>query len=182
MKIHDAGALDQRPEVLSLTQTDTGYEWTTSRRTWAAVELPGRRNVYSVHGVSTTGAAFYLRQQPLSKDQALRWKGYHCFITAITPCGRSHMRVDAALVELTDCEDKYTGTKFPAVVAEEYHRHEQLEPMAVNTLRHVLITPKCIELKPGKLVEVAGEAWPIVIAYLLDPHRNEYIIEKVVDL
>ena len=182
MKIHDAGELDQRPEVLSLTQTETGYEWTAARRTWAAVELPGRRSVYSVHGMSTTGASFYLRKQPLTKDQALQWKGYHCFITATTPCGRSQMRVDTALVQLTDCEEKYTGTKFPAVVTEEWQRHEQQEPMAVNTLRHVLVTPKCIELKPGRLVEVAGEAWPIRTAHLLDPHKNEYIIEREVDL
>ena len=124
-----------------------------------------------------------MRRQPLTLEHALNWKGQHCFITSITPWGLNHIKVEAALVEITECENKYRAVKFPGIITEEYHRHEQLEPQAINTLRHVLVTPKCIELTPGKLVEVGDEnPWNILTAHLLDPRKNEYIIERVKDL
>lgn len=182
LKHIDAGQLRERPELLTLTQTDTGWEWTPTRKIWAAAELTTRKNLWSVHGIGATGVSFTLRRQTLTLGQALRWKGQHCFITSIAPFGRNHITVEAALVEISQCEDKYTGTMFPAAMTEEYRRHEQEEPYATNILRHVLVTPKCIELIPGRLVEVDGESWHILTAHLLDPNRNEYVIERVVDL
>ena len=182
----EVGRLNDRVEVLQLRETaeenGTAWTWETVRRTWAMAELSARANVYSVHGLGAAGVSFTLRRQPMELESALRWRGQHCLITAIRPLGRLYLTVDAALVVLSQCEDRYTGTKFPAVMTEKYLGHQQLDPLAVNTLRHVLVTPKCIRLKPGKLVEVDGESWPIQTAHLLDPYKNEYELERTVDL
>ncbi len=67
-------------------------------------------------------------------------------------------------------------------MTEEYVRHQQQEPMATNEHRRVLVTPKAVRLRPGPLVEVDGVEWPVMAAYELDPHKNEYILEREVDL
>lgn len=182
-KYKDAGELRERPVVLHLQGADGSYEWQPVRKTWASAELSVRKNVWSVHGIGATGVTFIMRRQPLTLDNALRWKGQHCFITSITPWGRNHIKVEAALVVVTECENRHEGVKFPGIITEEYHRHEQLVPQAINILHHVLVTPKCIELTPGKLVEVGDTGpWNILTAHLLDPHKNEYIIERAKDL
>ena len=178
----DAGSLDQRLAVLKLTQEGKAYSWKTTRATWAKAVLATKTNVYSVHGIGAAGVTFTMRRQPLDLGNALLWRGQHCMITAIRPLGRLHLTVEAALVVVSACEDKYTGITFPAIMTEKYLGHQQLEPQAVNTLRHVLVTPKAIELPPGQLVEVAGTPWPIQVAHLLDPWKNEYELERTVDL
>lgn len=178
----DAGTLRERVEVLELRPIAGGYEWQRARNTWARCELSTRNNIWSVHGIGAAGAVFTLRRQSLSLDNALRWQGRHCFITGIVPLGPNHIRVETALVVVSACADRYTETTFPAILTEKYLGHRQLEPQAVNVLRHVLVTPGCIRLTPGKVVEVDGEKWPIQVAHLLDPHKNEYELERTVDL
>lgn len=189
----EVGRLNDRVEVLEFrdvseldTQGDAPtpkqWKWETVRRTWAQAELSTRPNVYSVHGVGAAGVTFTLRRQPLDLDSALLWKGQHCLITAIRPLGRLYLTVEAALVVLSQCRDPETGDTFPAVMTEKYVRHEQLEPMAVNKYRRVLVTPKAVRLTSGPLVEVDGVEWPIITPYELDPHKNEYAIERTVDL
>lgn len=182
VKTVGAGEMRDRPDVLELVQTESGWEWQKLRRTWATAEISTRKNIWSVHGIGATGVIFLMRRQALELEHALQWQGHHCFITAITPHGRGHIQVEAAIVEIKQCENKYEGLSFPAIMTEEYHRHEQLEPYAINTIRHVLVTPKCIKLQPGKLVRVDGDDWPILTAHTLDPYKNEYIIERTVDL
>lgn len=180
----NAGELDTRLEVLQLTEkAPRQWEWTAVRRPWGKVALDTKqRNLFSASGLGARGAAILLRWQPLTLHHALKWGEQHLLITAIVPQGRGYLEVSAALVELTQCEDRYTGTSFPAVVTEKYHRHDQLEPQAVNVVQHVLVTPKAVELIPGRLVEVGGASWPIQTAQLLDPYKNEYVIERTVDL
>jgi hypothetical protein len=176
------GRMDQRLTVLELVREGQAYRWTAVRRTWARAELTGGNNVYSVHGIGAAGVTFTLRRQPLTLGHALLWRGQHCFITSISPCGRLHWTVAAALVVVSACEDRYAGITFPAVMTEKYLGHQQLEPQAINTLHHVLVTPKAIQLTPGRLVEVDGISWPIQVAHTLDPWKNEYEIERTVDL
>lgn len=180
------GHLSDRVEVLELLKTmdEAGavWSWETVRRTWAQAELMTRPNVYSVHGLGATGVTFTLRRQPLDLDSALYWRGRHCLITAIRPLGRLYLTVEAALVVLSRCRDPRTGEAFPAVMTEKYVRHEQLEPMAINTHQRVLVTPKAVRLAPGPLVEVDGVKWPIITPYELDPHKNEYALQRTVDL
>lgn len=183
----EVGRLSDRLEVLELQSAPGGdggmeYAWESVRRTWARTELTQRTNVYSVHAIGAAGVSFTLRRQPITLDSALRWRGQHCLITAIRPLGRLYLTVEAALVVLSRCRSPRTGAAFPAVMTERYVGHQQLEPMAVNIHRRVLVTPKAVRLASGPLVEVDGVPWPIVTPYELDPHKNEYELERTVDL
>lgn len=181
------GSLNERVEVLdfqnvSESGTPAVWEWDAVRRTWAKAELMIRPNVYSVHGLGAAGITFILRRQGISLDSALRWRGQHCLITAIRPLGRLYLTVEAALVVLSQCRNPQTGETFPAVMTEEYVGHQQMEPMAVNLHRRVLVVHKTVKLNPGSLVEVGGVPWPITTPYELDPHKNEYALERTIDL
>lgn len=181
------GRLNERVDVLALQNvsesgTPAAWAWAPVRRTWAEAKLMPRPNVYSVHGIGAAGVSFTLRRQGMDLDSALRWQGQHCLITAIRPLGRLYLTVEAALVVLSQCRDPKTGETFPAVITEKYVRHEQLEPMAVNTHQRVLVAPKAVRLTPGPLVEVDGVEWPILTPYELDPHKNEYAIGRKADL
>lgn len=178
----DAGELRERIEILEFMKIASSYSWEVSRNSWAKVEPASKKRIFSAYATSTEGINFTIRRQELSRANAIRFAGHHCFITSIVPLGRLHLRVEAALVDIVQCEDKYTETRFPAVMAEIYARHSELEPMDINTLRHVLVTPKEIELIPGKLVNVADEPWPILVAHNLDPWHNNYEIGRTVDL
>lgn len=182
----EVGRLNERLDVLELRKTGedpgTAWTWETVRRTWAIAELMTRGNIYSVHGIGAAGVTFTLRRQPLGLNAALRWRGQHCMITAVRPLGRLYWTVEAALVVLSQCRNPRTGETFPAVMTERYVGHRQLEPMAVNTHQRVLVTPKAVRLTPGPLVEVDGVEWPIITPYELDPNKNEYVLEKTVDL
>lgn len=180
----EAGPAESRGEGVSSAgvKMPQAWDWETVRRTWAQAGLMTRPNVYSVHGIGAAGVSFILRRQPLTPDSALRWRGQHCLITAIRPLGRLYLAVDAALVVLSRCRNPATGERFPAVLTERYAGHRQEEPMALNTHRRVLVVPKAIRLAPGPLVEVDGMEWPILTHYELDPHKNEYTLERTVDL
>ena len=185
-----AGELDQKVDVLDLHDevtatlgqvTRTRYFWHVERRVWAKVTPSARKNVYSNHGVGASGVTVILRHQPLELGNALRWRGRHCIITSIQPLGRAYWQVEAALVEVSSCEDKYSGTTFPAVMTERYVRFEEADPYNDNQYDHVLVTPKAIDLIPGRLVEVDGKTWHIRAAHLLDPNKNEYDIWREVE-
>ena len=157
----EAGPAESRGEGVSSAgvKMPQAWDWETVRRTWAQAGLMTRPNVYSVHGIGAAGVSFILRRQPLTPDSALRWRGQHCLITAIRPLGRLYL-----------------------AVTERYAGHRQEEPMALNTHRRVLVAPKAVRLAPGPLVEVDGVEWPILTHYELDPHKNEYTLERTVDL
>lgn len=182
----EVGRLNDRVEVLGLVSSEekgrTARAWEIVRRTWGIAQLMQKANLYSVHGIGAAGVSFTLRRQPLELDNALRWRGQHCLITVIRPLGRLYLTVEAALVVLSQCRNPETGETFPAVMTERYVGHQQLEPMAVNTHQRVLVTPKAVRLTPGPPVKVDGVEWPIITPYELDPHKNEYALERMVDL
>ena len=178
----DAGKLSERIELLRLVKGENEYRWELLRRSWASVELQQRRNNFSTHGIGAAGAELVLRRQELTLLDAIRWRGQHLFLTGITPKGRNHLTAAAALVEVHPCRDPETGLSFPGVVTEKYLGHRQEEPMAVNPMRHILITHPAIDLKPGRLVEVDGESWPITMSHRLDPWKAEYELEREVEL
>lgn len=178
----DAGKLSERIELLRLVKGEKEYRWELLRRSWASVELQQRRNNFSTHGIGAAGAELVLRRQELTLLDAIRWRGQHLFLTGITPRGRNHLTVTAALVEVRACRDPETGLAFPGVVTEKYLGHRQEEPMAVNPMQHILITHPEIVLQPGHLVEVDGESWPVTMVHRLDPWKTEYEIEREVEL
>lgn len=185
----DAGRLDQRLEVLELRETEPGvWAWEAVRKAWGQVELDDkqRKNLFSAAGTGARNASLVLRRQTLTLHNALRWKNQHLFLTAIIPRGRGHLDVSAALVEVEtvrlvpDREDQ--GMTFPGVLTEKYLAHRQEWPMSVNELELVLIVPKAITLRPGRLVECRGAAWEVLVPHELDPFKNEYEIGRRAEL
>lgn len=182
-----AGALDQCLTVLELQEkTPRVWEWTEVRETWAQVTPQTKTNLFSKVGIGARDAAVILRRQPLTLHQAMRWGGRHLFLTAIVPHGRGHLDVSAALVATDLIRLRADGTEpecsFPGVLTEKYLRHAQEWPMSVNELELVLVVPKAIALRPGRLVEARGAAWEILVAHELDEFKNEYEIGRRAEL
>lgn len=177
---YSANELRERVEVLELQHSVEGWEWAAIGRRYAGVELTGKSNLFSAVGIGARDAAVLLRDGPLTLNQALRWRGRHLFLTQITRGVRGWMDVGAAVVDVAPCRSGEVG-KFPGVLTEKYLGHRQEEPMALNTLTCVLVTPKAVELAPGALVEVDGTPWPILLAHTLDPHKNEYEIARIAE-
>ena len=127
-----------------------------------------------------------VRRQPLTLHHALRWGDTHLFLTSITPMGRNHLEVDAAVVRVETvrqmAERDAVVQTFPGVLTEKYVRHGQEWPMSVNELGLVLVTPKAVTLPPGGLVEARGALWEILAPHELDAFKNEYEIGRTVDL
>ena len=117
---------------------------------------------------------------------ALRWGDTHLFLTSITPMGRNHLEVDAAVVRVETVRQMAERDTVVQILAggltEKYVRHGQEWPMSVNELGLVLVTPKAVTLPPGGLVEARGALWEILAPHELDEFKNEYEIGRTVDL
>lgn len=179
-----AGRLDRKAQVMGFQETSPGtWEWVPVRDIWISLDLRSdRTTIFSKLGVGARSAAMVAWKQDITLHHAIRQGDMHLFLTSITERNRNQMDIQGALVEITQCEDKYTDTTFPAIVTEQYHHHVQLDPQATNIIRHVLVTPKPIQLILGRLVEVGGETWNILTSQTLDPYKNEYVIERMIDL
>lgn len=180
-----AGDLKDLVQVLDFQETEPGrWAWVPGRKAWAQVTQTSKTNLFSKVGVGARDAAVVLRKQPLTLHQALFWKGQHLFLTSAVDRGRMHLDVQAALVDLVDCQadPAEDGAHFPAVLTEKYIRHEQMEPLAVNTTSFVLVTPKVIDLEEGRLVDVDGVPYEVQMAHRLDRYKNEFEIVRKADL
>lgn len=185
----DAGRLDQRLEVLELRETEPGvWAWETARKAWGQVELDDRqrKNLFSSVGIGARNASLILRRQELTLHNALRWQRRHLFLTAIIPRGRGHLDLSAALVQAETVrlvpDDGDQVRAFPGVLTEKYLAHRQEWPMSVNDLEFVLVVPKTITLRPGRLVECRGAAWEVLVPHELDEYKNEYEIGRRAEL
>ena len=181
---HTAGALRERVEVLELAAVEGGWEWHRVRETWASIELSDRTNLFAKTGVGARDAALVLRRQALTLHHALRWRGQHMFLTSLAETRRGWLDGKAALVEAETVRLKPEdgGVAFPAVVTEKYIRHDQEWPMSVNELCLVLVVPKPVVLRPGRLVEVREADWEVLVPHELDPYKNEYEIGRRMEL
>ena len=192
-----AGQLSEPLEVLELRETEEGvWSWVTLRRIWAQVEQTAKTNIFSKVGVGARDAAVVLRRQSLTLHHALRWRGRHLFLTAITEHNRNYLDVSAALVSPASCVAKRykaglgegnrpTKTElpsqtFPGVLTEQYVRHEQEDTHAKARRCLVLVTPKAISLREGDLVTVtdgpAAAVYNVQACHVLDEYKNEYEI------
>ena len=185
----DAGRLSERLEVLELRETKPGaWSWETARKTWGQVELDAgqRKNLFSSVGIGARNASLVLRRQDLTLHNALRWKDQHLFLTTILPRGRGHLDVTAALVRPETVrlvpDDGDQGMAFPGVLTEKYLTHSQEWPMSINDLELVLVVPKVITLRPGRLVECSGATWEVLVPHELDEYKNEYEIGRRAEL
>lgn len=185
----DAGRLSERLEVLELRETKPGvWTWEAARKTWGQAEayIQKGRELFSQAGVGARGVKLTLRRQGLTLHNALRWGGQHLFLTAIVPRGRGHLDVTAALVRPETVRLVPDGggqdMTFPGVLTEKYLAHSQEWPMSVNGLELVLVVPKAITLRPGRLVECLGTAWEVLVPHELDEFKNEYEIGRRAEL
>lgn len=177
--------LKERVGVLTLARAEEEDRlvWTETRRTWAAAVQDDRRNLFSSVGVGARGVIFTLRSPPhLTLFQALRWRGMHCFLTAITGASPGFSTVKAALAEPVECvkdaDREAPGTRFPGILTEKYVGHEQPDLHGEVTTLYVLVTPKEIRLAPGSWVTADGEQHLVLCPHELDPYKNEYEVRR----
>jgi len=185
--IVDAGTLNRRVEVLQLTETtENCFSWSAVRKTPARLTYTEGRSVFSEFGMGARRVELLLRPQRLDLHCALRYKGQHLLLTAITDYDRTHIAVTAAAVTVDTVTLRATpsipAARFPGVLTEKYARHAQEWPQSVNELSLLLVTPKAIHLQPGCLVEARGAAWEITVPHELDEFKNQYEIVRRRDL
>lgn len=184
MKRHQMGEFRHRLEKLRLQETAEAVQWITAGPLWAKAERQKAGNIFSSVGLSAESWTFTIRAQDLTMADALRFEGYHHFITAIGRAEPGFYEVQTARVRLAQCraEPAGGGRRFPAALTEKYIRHEQLAPMAVNATAFVLVTPKIVDLEEGRLVDVDGTPYEIQTAHRLDAWKNEFEIVRKADL
>ena len=183
----DAGRLAEKVQVLQFAEAQSGtWAWKPVRRAYAQVELSARRSLFSDTGIGARAAELVLRRQELTLHNAILWGDRHLFLTSIVPEGRTHLRAEAAIVQTAQCRVRETDAEpamaFPGILTEKYVRHGQEWPMSVNELSLVLVVPKKIVIRPGRLVETRGAAWEVLAPHELDEYKNEYEIGRTVDL
>ena len=195
----DAGKLREWVDVLALRETGIrAWEWTVIRRVPAQITQTGRTNLFSRVGIGARDAALVLRRQPLSLHNALRWRGQHLFLTAITERGRLYMDASAALVGAVPCtaearthtvgagnrpeDNEPTRWSFPAVLTERYVRYERDESYATAETGYVLVTPAPVDLPEGALITVgegpAKGVYELRGRHVLDRYKNEYDLTR----
>ena len=203
----DAGALDQRLELLELVETSPGvFEWTTTCRTWGRVTT-GKNAVFSPHAASAPGVEAVIRRRALDLHHALRWRDctgtlWHLAPASITPMDRMHLAVQAAMVRPCTClatrtEDtvgpagrptkaETMRVQFPGILSQKYARYEREETHDTGQIRYVLVTPKAISLQAGDLVTVEGGLgqglYHVTVVHSLDPWRGEVEIDRAEDV
>lgn len=190
----DAGRFDQSVSVLSLAEDAGSWAWTEARKTWARVEEGTGKNLFSSVGLGAKSLKLTLRKQVLTLDNAILWRGRHCFLTDIRDNGRLYLDVDAAVVEPVSCRaEGFKSTLgegnrpqreagpvvvFPGVMTEKYAGYTREEAHASAETTYVLVTPKVVVLHEGDLITVqdgpAQAVYNVRVCHVLDSHKNEY--------
>lgn len=180
--------LKDRVVIRRLTYDVDGdaFVWENEIPSWARVELDTRSNLFSSVGIGARGVTLTMRRSSrLTLYKALRWRGQHCFLTAITDADPGFVTVKAALCDPVSCRanmDKAEpGLRFPGVLTERYVGHEQPDLHAEVITDYVLVTPKAITLDPGSWVTAAGRYYRVLEPHELDPYKNEYVIRRKED-
>lgn len=186
MNKYDIGSYRDRAEVLECRQKGRDFAWEPIGRIWVRRERTGLYRLFSRVGLSAEGWDFHLRARPLSLHQALRVNGSHYFLCDIGKPDQGYMTVEAARVQVVTATGEAgrpeESFQFPACFTELYVRHDQREPMSVNVIDFVFVTPKIVHLAPGSLVDCGRHRYEVLTAHTLDEYKNEYTVRKVVDL
>ena len=181
---YQVGKMRDRAVRLRLAQTPEKVSWEASGNVWAKAERQMGGNIFSSVGLSAESWKLTVRAQDITMHDALELDGRHHFITAIDRPERGFFEIMTARVKIVSCqaEPGAGGLVFPAAMTEKYVRHEQLTPMADNTVSFVLVTPKCVDLAEGRLVMADGLIYEIQTAHRLDAYKNEFEIVRRWDL
>lgn len=181
-KAFSCGEMRDRVTILQLVQEDGGCDWMSLRSGWANVTITGRKNLFSAVGIGSNGVQLILRRQALTLDNAIRWGDRHLFLTDIQPYNRLYLVVQAAVVNPVTCAAAPDGITFPGILTERYVRAQRELPATTETIGLVLVTPKAVQLPGGTVVsELDTEPpiqWRVQTVHTLDPHKNEYEIER----
>lgn len=180
-KFH-SGELKHKAKILRVFAADTEVAWKPLRSIWCRAERKNGTNIFSSVGLSAESWEFVLRQQDITVEDAIEWKGQHFFLTDVRELKPGFLVVSAAKVHFVSCVDDGSGLNFPAVLTEKYLRHEEPRPHSMNVLCFVLVTPKAVNLDTGSLVKVDGELYEVLVRHTLDGHKNEYEIYREADL
>lgn len=188
--------LGERVEIIELLPNGLDYLWVVAGYVWAKAERTERTNIFSTKGIGAPTIKFTMRKCRLTRHDAIRKNGLHCFITDIIETGnRRWFEVAAALVEPRICAvtrtvmtvDELkrpimaaeTVMTFPACLTEKYLGCVQDTPMAVTETQYILVTPKVILLDAGEVVEIGSDKYTVLLSHTLNEYRNEYeIIRK----
>ena len=181
---HQIGKMRDRAVLLRLLQEPDEVSWEAAGNVWAKAERQTGGNIFSSVGLSAESWKVTIRARDMTMHDALELDGRHHFITAIDKPERGFFEIMTARVKMTACQTEpgAGGLIFPAALTEKYVRHEQLSPMADNTVSYVLVTPKCVDLEEGRLVKADGLIYEIQTAHRLDEYKNEFEIVRRWDL
>lgn len=204
MDKRSAGYLRERLDVLAPQATAEGWGWLPARRTWAGVELTGKRSLFSSVGIGARSAAVTLRRQPLEPGHLLLWRGMYLYVATVTEPELGWMEAECAVVDLCCCtarraevtkgkanrpvRDETKLGQFSAVLTERYMGYGKAEDgthvVATNTM--VLVTPTAVELDEGDLVDVADGpgkgTYYVTVCHRLDRWKAEYEMERKKDV
>lgn len=179
-------AMDERLDLLEVREVGQGLEWVCVRKLWGRVEQNGRE-VFSVHGMSQGGVVVLVRSLcRVGMGHALRWRGRHIHISDIRKSDTDGVdEVRGALCRVSQCRadaDRGTGgAGFPGILVEKYVGWNQTDLHAELSTDYILVTPKAVELSSGSWAEVDGKTYLVMQCYLLDEHKNEYLVREVQD-
>lgn len=182
----DAGKLNERITLLTLTETPDGYAYVDDKPVYAQATAAEKKTIVTARTVGTSAAQMVFRAGNAPRlMQALRWRDELYMVTAATQEHRLWTKVTAGKVQMFDVVAQMYGggeISFPAVLLERYIRQEEGRPMTESAESYVLITPKPITLEHADLVSVPGlGVFHVDVIHRLDPHMNEYEISRRVD-
>ena len=184
-KFH-TGLLKHKAKLLRIGSTADAVRWEPLRNIWVSAERKSGTNIFSSVGLSAESWEFVLRKQDITVEDAIEWHGQHFFLTDVRELPPGFLQVAAARVHPVTCRadrDKGpNGRIFPAAMTEKYIRHEDVRPMSVNVTCFVLVTPKCVSLRAGSIVEIAGEGYEVLCCHTLDERKNEFEVCRTRDL
>ncbi len=185
----DAGKLDEKLSILTLS----GGAWAEAGTTWGSAEQKDKTNLFSRVGIGARAVEFVVRKREITLNNAICWRGRHCFLTSIVDEGKGHFKITAALIEPTACTaTRGVKTKnsinnpvtvpealcsFPACVTEKYMGFAVQQPQSRVEETLVLVCPKPVVLKTGDLVTVGARGvYVVTVPHTLDDYKNEYEI------
>ena len=196
----DPGKLKDRVQILHLEQSENELRWNVFKNTWAQVEYTSKTNYFSKVGIGVLSVKFTMRRQVLSLHDALCFRGRHYFITGITPVSNLHMEVETAKIEPIPCilydneteldslnrptTQKKNLLTFPGCLVEKYMGYTAEKSHGESEISFVLVTPKQVSLDytdVGKLVEIGGKPYHVLICHELDEYKNEYEVTRKED-
>lgn len=172
----DVGTCRERAVILDLREAESGvFAWYPSAPIWLRAEKQRGRNLFSAVGIGVESWRFTARKRDISLHSAIRWRGEHYFLTAVSEPERGWVELEAARIEPRTVRllgDKgWTG---PVCMTEKYLGHEQTQAPAILTETMVAVAPKTLDCRSGDLLEADGKIYRVTVVHRTDPCKNEF--------